>query len=87
MDLPAWPDDALAQPTRARLFGLLAQLRRPAGTEELAARLDLHPNGVRVHLERLREAGMVARERTRQARLQEGLAVAGRERLGETAQP
>jgi predicted ArsR family transcriptional regulator len=68
MDLPARPDDALAQSTRARLFGLLVELRRPAGTEELAERLELHPNGVRVHLERLREAGLVARERTRQAR-------------------
>jgi predicted ArsR family transcriptional regulator len=68
MDLPVRPDDALTQPTRARLFSLLGELRRPAGTEELAKRLDLHPNGVRVHLERLREAGLVARERTRQAR-------------------
>ncbi len=68
MDLPERPDDALAQPTRGRLFSLLGELRRPAGTEELAERLDLHPNGVRVHLERLREAGLVARERTRQAR-------------------
>jgi predicted ArsR family transcriptional regulator len=68
MDVPARPDDALAQPTRARLFSLLGGLRRPVGTEELARRLDLHPNGVRVHLERLREAGLVARERSRQPR-------------------
>jgi predicted ArsR family transcriptional regulator len=68
MDLPTRPDDALAQPTRARLFGLLAELRRPAGTEELAERLELHPNGVRVHLERLRNEGLVERHRTRQAR-------------------
>lgn len=68
MDLPTRPDDALAQPTRARLFSVLSELRRPAGTEELAERLELHPNGVRTHLERLREAGLVARERTRQAR-------------------
>lgn len=68
MDVPTRPDDALAQPTRARLFSLLSELRRPAGTEELAGALSLHPNGVRVHLERLREAGLVARERTRQAR-------------------
>ena len=40
-------DDALAQPTRARLFTMLRDLRRPAGTEELAERLALHPNGVR----------------------------------------
>ena len=68
MDLSARPDEELAQPTRARLFGVLSELRRPAGTEELAERLALHPNGVRVHLERLRKAGLVARERTRQAR-------------------
>jgi len=68
MDLPARPDDALAQPTRRRVFGLLGELRRPAGTEELAERLALHPNGVRTHLERLAEAGLVERRRTRQAR-------------------
>ena len=68
MDLPTRPDDALAQPTRATLFRALDELRRPAGTEELAERFGLHANGVRVHLERLREAGLVARERTRQAR-------------------
>jgi predicted ArsR family transcriptional regulator len=32
----------------------------------MAAQLDLHPNGVRAHLERLREAGLVVRERVRQ---------------------
>ena len=68
MDLPARTDDALAQPTRARLFELLVELRRPAGTEELAERLGLHPNGVRIHLERLRDAGLVVGERTRQPR-------------------
>ena len=68
MDLPSRLDDALAQPTRARLFTLLRDLRRPAGTEELAERLGLHPNGVRLHLERLRKASLVVRERTRQSR-------------------
>ena len=68
MDSPARPADALAQPTRARLFGVLSELRRPAGTQELAERVGLHPNGVRVHLERLRKEGLVARRRTRQAR-------------------
>lgn len=67
MDAEVSPDDVLAQPTRQRLFGLLGELRRPAGTEELAASLGLHPNGVRLHLERLREAGIVERVRTRQA--------------------
>lgn len=69
MDLPtrAGPDP-LAQPTRARLFALLAELKRPAGTEELAERLGLHPNGVREHLERLAEAELLARTRSRRPR-------------------
>jgi predicted ArsR family transcriptional regulator len=68
VDLPTTPDDVLAQPTRARLFAALRDLRRPTGTEELADRLALHPNGVRTHLERMRKAGLVVRERSRQAR-------------------
>ncbi len=69
MDLPsANPDDVLAQATRARLFALLGDLGRPAGTEELAQRLGLHPNGIRIHLERLLEAGLVARQRAPQGR-------------------
>lgn len=68
MDPPALsPDDVLAQPTRARLFGLLGELKRPASTEELAERVGLHINGVRIHLERLRDAGLVTRTRARQA--------------------
>jgi predicted ArsR family transcriptional regulator len=61
-------NDALAQPSRARLFGLLAELKRAAKTAELAARLDMHPNGVRIHLERLEDAGLVVRARLRGAR-------------------
>jgi predicted ArsR family transcriptional regulator len=68
MDVPIARDDALVQPTRARLFAALNELRRPAGTEELAGQLGLHPNGVRLHLERLLDANLVARERTRQGR-------------------
>jgi predicted ArsR family transcriptional regulator len=68
MDLPARPDDALIQPTRARLFSLLGELGRPAGTRELASSLELHPNGVRLHLERMRSAGLVSRTRIRQPR-------------------
>jgi len=56
----------LAQPTRARLFAHLAGLGRPAGTDELAAELGLHPSGVRVHLERLRTAGLIDRKRVPQ---------------------
>lgn len=62
------PDDVLAQPTRARLFELLSELKRPAGTNELADRLKLHPNGVRLHLERMQQAGLVERARVRRKR-------------------
>jgi predicted ArsR family transcriptional regulator len=68
MDVPVPTDDVLAQPTRARLFSLLTELGRPVGTEELAERVGLHPNGVRVHLERLRDAGLIGRDRSRQPR-------------------
>src|ERR1019366_3251615 len=57
------PDDVLAQPTRARLFGLLGELKRPAGTVELAEHLNLHPNGVRIHLQRTGWAGGWSRAR------------------------
>jgi len=62
------PDDVLSQPTRARLFARLASLGRPVATGELAAELGLHPSGVRVHLERLRAAGLISRERLPQLR-------------------
>ncbi len=62
------PDDALAQPTRARLFARLSRLGRPASTGELATELTLHPSGVRVHLERLEDAGLIARQRVPQPR-------------------
>jgi predicted ArsR family transcriptional regulator len=60
--------DVLTQPTRAKLFELLATLRREAGTEELAERLGLHVNGVRRQLERLQQAGLVARSKRRHGR-------------------
>lgn len=68
MDLPNSTDDPLAQPTRARIFALLAELKEPIGTGDLAARLGLHPNGVRAHLERLREGGLVERRQERVGR-------------------
>lgn len=68
MDLPSGSDDALAQRTRARIFAQLVERRSAAGTEELAGLLGLHPNGVRRHLERLREAGLVERQRRRGSR-------------------
>ena len=68
MDVPTTSADVLSQPTRARLFALLEQLARPAGTDELARALGLNSNGVRTHLERLREAGLIERERERRGR-------------------
>jgi predicted ArsR family transcriptional regulator len=68
MDLPASPDHLLTSPTRRRLFSLLADLRRPSSTDELAERLELHPNGVRAQLARLERSGLVSRERIRHGR-------------------
>jgi predicted ArsR family transcriptional regulator len=68
MDVPIAPGDALSQPTRARVFALLGELRHPAATDELADRLGLHPNGIRLHLERLQDAGLVERRQERIAR-------------------
>jgi predicted ArsR family transcriptional regulator len=67
MDIPSATQDALAQPTRAQIFNFLVEKRGPAGTDEVAAHFDLHPNGVRRHLERLLEGGFVIRERVKQA--------------------
>lgn len=60
--------DPLGQATRARLFELLDELGRPASTTELGRTVGLHVNGVRRHLERLAEAGLVERTRVRGAR-------------------
>jgi predicted ArsR family transcriptional regulator len=68
MDLPKSTEDPLTQPTRARIFALLAELKEAVGTDELASRLGLHPNGVRVHLERLQHAGLVERRQQRAGR-------------------
>lgn len=60
--------DPLRQPTRRRLFELLAEFGGAASTDELAARLEMHPNGVRAHLQRMREAGLLVRRRSAGAR-------------------
>lgn len=69
MDQPSQTTrDVLIEPARARLFAVLREVLRPASTEELAERVGLHANGVRRHLERLREAGLVTRTRERRPR-------------------
>lgn len=60
--------NALTQPTRAQLFQTICDLKRPAATDELAQLLGRHPNGIRQHLEHLREAGLLIREQSRQGR-------------------
>lgn len=65
MDLPQAGDGTLAHPTRARVFAFLVEKRGAVGTEEVAGSLGLHPNGVRRHLERLQEEGLVERSRVR----------------------
>jgi predicted ArsR family transcriptional regulator len=50
---------ALGDETRALLYRELAGSPRPLGAPQLAERLGLHTNTVRMHLERMREAGLV----------------------------
>ncbi len=67
MDVPK-ADSLLTQPTRARLFETLQGLRRAASTEELAANLGLHVNGVRRHLELMESNGLLERRRVSRGR-------------------
>ena len=67
MDIPS-EAGLLAQPTRARLFASMQELRRAATTEELAKGLGMHVNGVRRHLERMQEGGLLERRRSRHGR-------------------
>lgn len=62
MVVPAQPETP-GQATRARLFAALLELQSPATTADLAARLNMHPNGVRRHLERLHHERLVDRGR------------------------
>lgn len=68
MDLPNPTEEVLAQPTRARIFELLVEMKRPISTGLVAEQLDLHVNGVRRHLERLVEAGLIERRSERGGR-------------------
>jgi predicted ArsR family transcriptional regulator len=69
MDIPHTDgDDVLSEPIRARLIALLADLRRPATTSELARRVGRHPNTARTQLQRLADAGLLERRTTRQRR-------------------
>ena len=49
----------LADPSRHAVYQELVDGRRPATVGDIAERLDLHPSTVRLHLEKLRDAGLV----------------------------
>jgi predicted ArsR family transcriptional regulator len=53
---------ALADETRFAMYRELSTATGPRSAQELADALGLHPNTVRLHLERLREAGLVEAE-------------------------
>ena len=53
---------ALGDNTRYAIYLELARSPRPLATAEIAETLDLHPNTVRPHLERMREVGLLAVE-------------------------
>jgi predicted ArsR family transcriptional regulator len=50
---------ALGDNTRYAIYLELARSSRPLATAEIAATLDLHPNTVRPHLERMRDVGLL----------------------------
>jgi len=50
---------ALGDNTRYAIYLELARSPRPLATAEIAETLDLHPNTVRPHLERMREVGLL----------------------------
>lgn len=53
---------ALGDNTRYAIYLELARSPRPLATAEIADTLDLHPNTVRPHLERMREVGLLTIE-------------------------
>jgi predicted ArsR family transcriptional regulator len=63
--MPIEVHQALADPTRYRLYRHLRLSGREVPIRELAARLSLHPNTLRPHLRRLEDAGLVSSESRR----------------------
>jgi predicted ArsR family transcriptional regulator len=64
VDLPSEDGgDLLTQRTRRRLFGLLGEMGGGASTAVLADRLGMHHNGVRSHLQLMRDAGLLLHRR------------------------
>jgi len=49
----------LADGSRSAIYQEVGRAETPLSTTEIAERLDLHPNTVRLHLEKMREAGLL----------------------------
>jgi predicted ArsR family transcriptional regulator len=49
----------LADSSRYSIYQVVAAAPEPLSTAEIAERLDLHPNTVRLHLEKMRDAGLL----------------------------
>jgi predicted ArsR family transcriptional regulator len=60
---------ALGDNTRYAIYLELARSPVPLSTAEVADALDLHPNTVRPHLERMREAGLLSVDTDRQGQV------------------
>ena len=60
---------ALGDNTRYAIYLELARSPVPLSTGEIAEALDLHPNTVRPHLERMREAGLLSIDTDRQGQV------------------
>lgn len=56
-------EDSTLSGSRARVLSALQQSPTPLGVEDLAERVQLHPNTVRFHLEALVESKLVSQER------------------------
>lgn len=56
---------ALGDPTRYRIFRFVAEAGVPVSVAEITAHVELHHNGVRIHLATLRDAGLLLEETVR----------------------
>jgi predicted ArsR family transcriptional regulator len=53
---------ALGDPTRYRIFRYVAEAGRPVTVAEITAHVELHHNGVRLHLTKLCDAGLLVEQ-------------------------